>query len=141
MLSTPTLNIKFCRSRLGNRWDKWLELVNRLMHISLSNTQDVFVWGLTSSGLFSVKSMYLDLINDQPKFTQKFIWKTKVPLKIKILYVVASEEGHFNKGQFSEKKLERQSKVLLLRSRRNNTTSFLRMSLCKNHLANYSHVL
>ena len=76
VLSTPTLNISFRRSLQGDRWDKWLELVNRLMHISLSNTQDVFVWGLTSSGIFSVKSMYLDLINGQPKSTQKFIWKT-----------------------------------------------------------------
>ena len=28
--------------------------------------------------------MYLDLLNNQPKYMHKFIWKMKVPLKIKI---------------------------------------------------------
>ena len=84
VLSNTTLNITFRRSLTGNRWEKWLELVNRLIHVSLTNTQEVFVWGLTPSGIFSVKSMYLDVINDQPKYMHKFIWKMKVPLKIKI---------------------------------------------------------
>ena len=54
------------------------------MHFSLTNTQDVFVWRLTSTGFFSVKSMYLDLLNNQSRFPSKYIWKIKVPLKIKI---------------------------------------------------------
>ena len=83
-LSSTPLNITFRRSLTGNRWGKWLELVNRLMHFTLSNTQDVFVWRLTSTGIFSVKSMYLDLLNNQPRFSSKYIWKIKVPLKIKI---------------------------------------------------------
>ena len=84
VLSNTTLNITFRRSLTRNKWDKWLELVNRLMHISLSNSQDVFVWSLTPSRIFFVKSMYLDLLNNQPKYMHKFIWKMKVPLKIKI---------------------------------------------------------
>jgi hypothetical protein len=44
----------------------------------------MFVWGLTSSGIFSVKSMYLDLLDDDTKYLKKYIWKMKVPLKIKI---------------------------------------------------------
>ena len=84
ILSNTTLNITFHRSLMGNRCDKLLQLVNWLMHISLPNTQDVFVWGLTPSGIFTVKSMYLDLLNDQPNYMHKFIWKMKVPLKIKI---------------------------------------------------------
>ena len=84
VLANTQLNINFRRSLRGNSWDMWLELVNRLMHVSLSNTPDVFVWRLTNSGLFTVKSMYLDLLNEHPKFTQKYIWKLRVPLKIKI---------------------------------------------------------
>ena len=88
VLSSSPLNITFRRSLTGNRWGKWLELVNRLMHFSLTNTQDVFVWRLTSTGFFSVKSMYLDLLNNQSRFSSKYIWKIKVPLKIKIFMLL-----------------------------------------------------
>jgi hypothetical protein len=34
--------------------------------------------------LFLVKSMYLDYMNGHAKCLRKYIWKTKVPLKIKV---------------------------------------------------------
>ena len=43
---------------------------------------------LTSTGIFSVKSMYLYLLNNQPHFLSKYIWKIKVPLKIKIFMLL-----------------------------------------------------
>jgi hypothetical protein len=55
------------------------------MHVHLTTDQDVFVWNLTASGNFSVKSMYLDYMNGHTKYLKKYIWKLKVPLKIKIL--------------------------------------------------------
>jgi hypothetical protein len=42
------------------------------------------MWGLTNSGAFIVKSMYIDLLDDDTKFYKKYIWKMKVPLKIKV---------------------------------------------------------
>ena len=45
--------------------------------------RDVFVWGLNASGCFTVKSMYVVLINNGVKVSQD-IWQIKVPLKIKI---------------------------------------------------------
>jgi hypothetical protein len=54
------------------------------MLINLSNEKDNFVWSLTKSGGYTVKSMYLDLINDDKKNLHTYIWKMKVPLKIKI---------------------------------------------------------
>jgi hypothetical protein len=35
------------------------------MHVKLTEEKDSFVWSLTSSGSFTVKSMYLDLLDDQ----------------------------------------------------------------------------
>jgi hypothetical protein len=49
-----------------------------------SDEQDKFVWNLTTSGVFSVKSMYEDLMNDHTVFLRKYLWKLKIPLKIKI---------------------------------------------------------
>jgi hypothetical protein len=84
VLSQNLLNISFRRSLNGNRWPLWLQLVQRLMHVQLNNENDKFVWGLTTSGQYTVKSMYMDLINDNTKYLRKYIWKMKVPLKIKV---------------------------------------------------------
>jgi hypothetical protein len=54
------------------------------MDINLTAEPDRFVWRLTTSGVFTVKSMYLDYLNGHTKFLKKYIWKMKVPLKIKI---------------------------------------------------------
>jgi hypothetical protein len=35
-------------------------------------------------GIFSVKKMYTDLLKDHTVFLKKYIWKIKVPLKIRI---------------------------------------------------------
>jgi hypothetical protein len=54
------------------------------MTVQLNDEKDVFVWGLTTSRVFTVKSMYLDLLDDDIKYLKKYIWKMKVPLKIKV---------------------------------------------------------
>ena len=59
---TP-LNIHFRRALAGNGWEAWLHLVRRLMDVQLSQQSDQFCWKLTKNGEFSVKSMYLDVIN------------------------------------------------------------------------------
>jgi hypothetical protein len=64
VFSQNPLNISFRRSLNGNRWSLWLQLVQRLMHVQLNNENDKFVWGLTTSGQYTVKSMYMDIIND-----------------------------------------------------------------------------
>uniref|UniRef100_A0A453RIP8 Uncharacterized protein n=1 Tax=Aegilops tauschii subsp. strangulata TaxID=200361 RepID=A0A453RIP8_AEGTS len=58
--------IQFRRALVGERWNSWLHLVRRLMDVQLSDQADVVNWKLTGNGVFSVKSMYLDLINSGP---------------------------------------------------------------------------
>jgi hypothetical protein len=84
VLSNNPLNIEFRRSLNGNRWAVWLQLVQRLMGVTLTEEPDAFVWKLTTSGIFSVKSLYAHLMNGHTVFLRKYIWKIKVPLKIKI---------------------------------------------------------
>jgi hypothetical protein len=59
VMSCNPLNIVFRRALTENKWTSWLHLVRRLMDIQLTNDQHSFVWNLTPSGVFSVKSMYL----------------------------------------------------------------------------------
>uniref|UniRef100_A0A453JIR2 Uncharacterized protein n=1 Tax=Aegilops tauschii subsp. strangulata TaxID=200361 RepID=A0A453JIR2_AEGTS len=62
MQSIP-LNIQFRRALVGDRWEAWLHLVSRLMEVQLSHQLDQLCWKLTRSGEFTVKSMYIDVIN------------------------------------------------------------------------------
>ena len=66
VLNSVPLNIRFRRSLVGEHWDAWLQLVCRLMDIQLSDQADTIRCNLTSPGVFSVKSMYLDLIDSGP---------------------------------------------------------------------------
>ena len=84
VLANVPLNIEFRRTLNGSKWSDWLHLVEELMGVTLSNEPDQFRWRLTPSGMFSVKSMYADLMNGQVPFRHKYIWKLKVPLKIRI---------------------------------------------------------
>jgi hypothetical protein len=84
VMSHNPLNIEFRRSLTEKKWASWLHIVRRLMDIQLSGDQDSFVWNLTPSGVFSVKSMYLDYMNGHTVYLRKYIWKIKAPLKIRI---------------------------------------------------------
>ena len=44
----------------------------------------MFIWNLTKSGSFTVRSFYLNSLSEHPPFRHKMIWKLKIPLKIKI---------------------------------------------------------
>jgi hypothetical protein len=83
-LASAPLNRGFMHSFSGGILNTWLHLVQRLMDIQLNSNSDVFKWNLVKSGRFSVRSMYLDMLNGNTVFLKKYIWKMKVPLKIKI---------------------------------------------------------
>jgi hypothetical protein len=84
VLSHVPLNITFRRTLTGVKWTEWIHLCQRLMEVQLSTESDRFVWNLTTAGVFSVKSMYLDYMDDHPSCARKYLWKLNIPLKIKI---------------------------------------------------------
>jgi hypothetical protein len=72
VLSHNPLNIKFRRALNGDKWNNWLLLCQRLMTVNLSDQPDKFVWKFTKSGVFTVKSMYLDLMNEDAEFLHRY---------------------------------------------------------------------
>jgi hypothetical protein len=56
----------------------------RLMVVNPSEEPNRFVWKLSASGVFTVKSMYEVLMNEHSNFPTKYLWKPKLPLKIKV---------------------------------------------------------
>ena len=75
VLSTVTSNIKFRHALTRNKRTTWLHLVERLMDVSLSTEPDVFRWKRTTSGVFSVKSLYADFHNGHKVFFTKIFTK------------------------------------------------------------------
>jgi hypothetical protein len=60
VLSTTPLNISFRRALVGELWEDWLDLVGKVMVVSLTEHRDCFLW--TTNRAFSVKNLYNDII-------------------------------------------------------------------------------
>jgi hypothetical protein len=69
---------------VGNNLTLWYMLVARVVHISLNDVQDKFVWDLLQNGNFTINSMYKAIIVDTHVIHIMMLWKLKIPLKIKI---------------------------------------------------------
>ena len=82
VLSSPNLNISFRRNLTGRSLENWQRIVASLQQVNLMQERDVFVWNLKASGTFTIKSMYVALINNGERVSQD-IWQTKLPMKIK----------------------------------------------------------
>jgi hypothetical protein len=57
--------------------ENWLQLVERLMTIQLTDELDSFTWHLTTSAIFSVQFFYAEYMNDQLiiiGFEKKYLW-------------------------------------------------------------------
>ena len=83
VLRTNPYNVSLRRSLVGIKLREWQSLVAKLANINLVEGNDSFVWSLQKSGLFTVNSMYRHMINNGTKVTLE-IWRTKIPLKIKV---------------------------------------------------------
>jgi hypothetical protein len=88
VFSMIPLNISFRGGLVGNNHTLWYKLVARVAHIRLNDEHDKFNWGLHQNGIFSVNSMYKALIIDTRVRYNMVLWKMKVPLRIKIFFVV-----------------------------------------------------
>jgi hypothetical protein len=82
VLATQPINITFRRGLNDNKWLQWLHLCQRLITINLTSESDKFIWKLNESGMFTIKSMYLDMMNGHTIYLRKYLWKLKIPLKI-----------------------------------------------------------
>ena len=89
---------------MGNRSEEWLHLVSRLMEVQLSQQPDKLRWILTRSGEFTVKSMYVDVINSNPIPSSKHVWAVKVLLKIKVFMWFVHKQVILTKDNLTKRK-------------------------------------
>jgi hypothetical protein len=71
--------------------DQWYHLARRMNNVSLSDNQDKVIWNWSHNKQYSVKSVYQHLTRDDDGLAYTKIWKAKIPLKIKIMWLVAQK--------------------------------------------------
>ena len=122
VLQSNPLNIQFRRTLAGNRWEAWLHLVRRLMDVHLSQQPDQLRWKLTRNGVFSVKSMYVDIINSGIIPRSLHIWKVKVPLKIKVFMWFVHKQVILTKDNLANRNWNREDVVSAIMMSLSNTS-------------------
>jgi hypothetical protein len=70
VMSSSLLNIYFRRNLVGANLSNWNRIVVSLQQVNLSQERDAFEWGLKTSEIFTVKSMYAALINNEVRVSQ-----------------------------------------------------------------------
>jgi hypothetical protein len=74
----------FCRWMNPEIQSQWRQMRDHLATIALNEESDKPKWKYTKNGIFSVKSMYEKLSAVGIDRSFKYLWKSKLPLKIKI---------------------------------------------------------
>ena len=59
----------------------------------MNGGKDKIKWTLTADKKFSVKSLYKELITSGLKFPRKYLWKIKVPAKIKVFLWLVNKKS------------------------------------------------
>jgi hypothetical protein len=101
------------------------------MEIELSDEKDSFRWNLTESGLFSVKSLYTDIMHGHTKFLSKYLWKLKVPLKIRIFMWFLNKKVILTKDNLAKRKWTGCKKCAFCNSEETIEHLFLRCKFAK----------
>lgn len=101
------------------------------MMVNLTEEMDTFRWKLQTGAIFSVKSMYMDMINVDKPFHHKYIWRLKVSLKIQIFMWYLDRQVILTKDNLEKMQFAGMHKVLLLRQRGINSTSIPSMFTCQ----------
>jgi len=92
VLSTHPLNISFRRALVGGKFRMWSDLVALVLNVNLDGNVN-----LGKHHVFSVKSMYRDIMQAGRLPEHSVLWKLRVPLKVKIFLWYLKKGGNPHK--------------------------------------------
>lgn len=75
----------------------WNEIRNECEEMTHIDQKDRVNWMLAVDGKFSVRCLYLKLVMNEPNFPHKFMWKVKIPPKIKVFLWLMSNNSVLTK--------------------------------------------
>ena len=87
--------LRFRRALVGEYGEQceiqWAILQKVVAFVRLTDEPDKLAWKLTASAVFSVKSFYL-AVNYCQTVHYKFLWKVKIPLRVKTFILACAEK-------------------------------------------------
>jgi hypothetical protein len=105
VLSSNFDALSFRRRMSGNLQVFYDDLVALCFGYSLSNQEDKLICNLGNKG-FTVNSLYKKNSLDQIKVSYRFLWKSKLPQKIKVFFWLVIRNKILTKVNLKKKKLE-----------------------------------
>jgi hypothetical protein len=103
ILGLRLFNISFRRSLVTGNLQDWHDLLLKLSSINLTDSPDHFKWSLNSNGRFTVNSMYRDFLDTNIVPNNSYLWKIKVPLKIKVFLWLLHREAILTKDNLAKR--------------------------------------
>jgi hypothetical protein len=97
IFSSRPLNDSFRRSLAAENLQSWHNLILRLTNVHLRDRPDVFKWSLNLNGQFSIRSMYQAFLDINIVPHNSYLWKLKIPLKIKVFLWLLFREAILTK--------------------------------------------
>jgi hypothetical protein len=85
------LNVSFRRSLVVENLQSWHNLILRLTNIHLRDRTNVFKWSLNLNVQFAVRSMYQAFLDTNIVPHNNYLWKLKIPQKVKVLWLLFRE--------------------------------------------------
>ena len=89
---------------MGRNLEAWYELVLKVVNTVLTDQKDRFFWKNNKEGIFTVKSMYKLLMYEGLVPRKNFIWKLKIPLKIKSFLWYLKERVILTKNNLAKRR-------------------------------------
>jgi hypothetical protein len=94
--------LSFRRRIIGNLNVMYVELLGCCNNQILSDQEDRIVWLLGNKG-FSVNSLYKNKMSDQVAVPYRFLWKSKLPHKIKVFIWLVVRNKILTKDNFKKR--------------------------------------
>ena len=86
VLSTCPLNISLRRALVGGKLSMWTDLVSLVVGVNMVEEEDRWEWKVGKHHVFSVKSMYRDIVQAGTLPDNCVLWKLRVPLRLRSFY-------------------------------------------------------
>ena len=94
---------RFRRTLHGETVELWNSLKKRCEEIQMLGREDKILWTLTADHKFSVGSLYRKLVASVLKFPQKYLWKIKVPAKLKVFLWLVNKKSNLTRDVLLKK--------------------------------------
>lgn len=90
-------NFSFRRTPQGDSLELWNSLKDRCEEVMMHGAKDKPMWMFAADRQFTVKSLYMFLIKADCGFPHNFLWKTKIPAKIKVFLWLVNKKSILTK--------------------------------------------